>query len=119
MQLMEHVGSRSGHSGIQPQPQAVSPDSRGLLPKTPVPPDEAAWEERCKRFQHDLQEMIKLVKNRKRFVAAIPHGDGQTILARRSCCRSQRLSPGQLIDLRRALAPAGILTPPSGNGGDS
>jgi hypothetical protein len=64
-QLMEHVRivqwdilefSRSA--------KHVSPGfPEGYWPKTPVPPDKAAWEKSVQSFQHDLQEMIKLVKN--------------------------------------------------------
>src|SRR2546426_6742912 len=35
----------------------------GYWPKTPGPPDDAAWTKSVDAFQHDLQELIKLVKN--------------------------------------------------------
>src|SRR5712675_3302893 len=56
----------------------VSPGfPEGYWPKTPVPPDDAAWEKSVQTFQRDLQEMIKLVKNPKIDLhAAIPHGEG-------------------------------------------
>lgn len=77
----------------------------GYWPKTPVPPDDAAWEKSVQAFQHDLQEMIKLVKNPKTdLYAALPRGDGQTIL-RQALVLADHNSYhlGQLIDLRRAL----------------
>src|SRR5258708_37898157 len=58
----------------------VSPGfPEGYWPKTPGPQDEAAWAKSVQEFQHDLQEMIKLVKNPKTdLYSAIPHGQGQT-----------------------------------------
>jgi hypothetical protein len=70
-----------------------------------VPPDEEAWDNCVKAFQHDLQEMIKLVKNpRTDLCAKIPHGDGQTIL-RQALVLADHNSYhlGQLVDLRRGL----------------
>ncbi len=87
-------------------PKHVSPGfPEGYWPKTPVPPDEAAWEESVQAFQHDLQEMIKLVKSTKTdLCAAIPHGDGQTILREALLLADHNAYHlGQLIDLRRAL----------------
>ena len=77
----------------------------GYWPKTPVPPDDAAWAKSVQAFQHDLQEMIKLVKNPKTDLCApLPHGDGQTVL-REALVLADHNSYhlGQLIDLRRAL----------------
>jgi len=49
--------------------------------RDPVPPDASAWDNCVHQFQHDLKEMIKLVKNHgSTCFAKIPHGDGQTIL---------------------------------------
>jgi hypothetical protein len=84
----------------------VSPGfPEGYWPKTPVPPDEAAWDKSVASFQHDLEEMIKLVKNPKADLCAkIPHGDGQTIL-REALLLADHNSYhlGQMVDLRRAL----------------
>ena len=106
-QLMEHVRiAQRDILEFSRNPKHVSPGfPEGYWPKTPVPPDEAAWEESVQAFQHDLQEMIKLVKNPKTdLCAAIPHGDGQTIL-REALVLADHNSYhlGQLIDLRRAL----------------
>ena len=84
----------------------VSPGfPEGYWPKTPGPQDEAAWAKSVQEFQHDLQEMIKLVKNQKTdLCSAIPHGQGQTIL-REALVLADHNSYhlGQLVDLRRAL----------------
>ncbi len=84
----------------------VSPGfPEGYWPKTPVPPDEAAWAKSVQGFRHDLQEMIKLVKNAKTdLYATIPHGDGQTILREALLLADHNAYHlGQLVDLRRAL----------------
>jgi len=84
----------------------VSPGfPEGYWPKTPVPPDEAAWQRSVQSFQHDLQEMIKLVKNQKTdLYAAIPHGQDQTILREALLLADHNAYHlGQLVDLRRAL----------------
>ena len=84
----------------------VSPGfPEGYWPKTPVPPDEAAWEKSVQSFQHDLKEVIKLVSSPKTDLhAAIPHGDGQTILREALLLADHNAYHlGQLVDLRRAL----------------
>ena len=84
----------------------VSPDfPGGYWPKTPVPPDDAAWDKSVKDFLSELGEMVKLVKNpRTDLCKRIPHGDGQTIL-REALLLADHNSYhlGQLVDLRRAL----------------
>jgi hypothetical protein len=77
----------------------------GYWPKTPVPPDEKAWDKSVRAFHRDLAEMIRLVENPKTdLFAKIPHGDGQTIL-REALLLADHNSYhlGQLVDLRRAL----------------
>lgn len=84
----------------------VSPGfPEGYWPKTPGPPDEAAWNKSVEAFQRDLQEMIALVKNPKAdLYAKIPHGDGQTILREALLAADHNAYHlGQLVDLRRAL----------------
>ena len=84
----------------------VSPGfPEGYWPKTPVPPDEAAWAKSVQGFQRDLQEMIKLVKSPKTdLCTAIPHGDGQTVLREALLLADHNAYHlGQLVDLRRAL----------------
>ena len=84
----------------------VSPGfPEGYWPKSPVPPDEAAWAKSVQGFQQDLREMTELVKNPKtNLYAAIPHGDGQTILREALLLADHNAYHlGQLVDLRRAL----------------
>ena len=87
-------------------PKHVSPGfPEGYWPKTPVPPDSAAWNKSIEAFQRDLEEMIKLVKDPKtNLLAKIPHADGQTILREALLAADHNAYHlGQLVDLRRAL----------------
>jgi DinB superfamily len=106
-QLMEHVRiAQWDILEFSRNPKHVSPGfPEGYWPKTPVPPDEAAWAKSVQGFQRDLQEMIKLVKNLKvDLYSAIPHGDGQTILREALLLADHNAYHlGQLVDLRRAL----------------
>jgi DinB superfamily len=106
-QLMEHARiAQWDIVEFSRNPKHKSPGfPEGYWPKTPVPPDDAAWEKSVQAFQHDLQEMIRLVKNPKTDLCApLPHGDGQTVL-REALVLADHNSYhlGQLIDLRRAL----------------
>ena len=60
----------------------VSPKwPEGYWPAGEVAPDAAAWSESVERFRADLKEMEDLVADPETdLFAAIPHGDGQTIL---------------------------------------
>jgi len=106
-QLFEHVRiAQWDILEFSRDPKHVSPGfPEGYWPKTPVPPDESAWEKSVQAFQHDLQEMIKLVKNsRTDLYAKIPHGDGQTILREALVLADHNAYHlGQLVDLRRVL----------------
>lgn len=84
----------------------VSPGfPEGYWPKTPGPPDAAAWDKSLEAFQRDLEEMISLVKSPKTdLYANIPHGDDQTILREALLLADHNAYHlGQLVDLRRAL----------------
>ena len=84
----------------------VSPGfPEGYWPKTPGPPDAAAWDKSVEAFRRDLHEMIVLVKSPKvDLYAKIPHGDGQTILREALLLVDHNAYHlGQLVDLRRAL----------------
>jgi hypothetical protein len=84
----------------------VSPGfPEGYWPKTPGPPDAAAWEKSVEAFRRDVEEMVSLVKNPKTDLCAkIPHGDGQTILREALLVADHNAYHlGQLVDLRRAL----------------
>ena len=106
-QLIEHVRiAQWDIVEFSRDPKHVSPGfPEGYWPKTPVPPDQAAWQKSVEAFQHDLQEMIKLVNNPKTdLYMVIPHGDGQTILRQALLLADHNAYHlGQLIDLRRAL----------------
>lgn len=106
-QLLEHVRiAQWDILEFSRSSKHVSPGfPEGYWPKTPVPPDEAAWDKSVASFHKDLQEMISLIKNPKTDLCAkIPHGEGQTIL-REALLLADHNSYhlGQLVDLRRAL----------------
>ena len=106
-QLLEH--SRIAQWDIlefSRNPKHVSPGfPEGYWPKTPGPPADAEWDKSVQSFQHDLNEMIELVKNpRTDLFAKIPHGDNQTILREALVLADHNAYHlGQLVDLRRAL----------------
>jgi hypothetical protein len=84
----------------------VSPDfPGGYWPKTPVPPDNAAWEKSVRTFREDLQALVRLVGSpRTDLFAKIPHGNGQTLLGESLLAADHNsYHLGQLVDLRRAL----------------
>ena len=105
-QLLEH--SRIAQSDIlefSRNPKHVSPGfPEGYWPKTPVPPDGAAWDKSVEAFRRNLEEMISLVKNPKTdLYAKISHGDGQTVLREVLVLADHNsYHLGQLVDLRRA-----------------
>ena len=106
-QLLEHARlAQLDILEFSRNPKHVSPNfPDGYWPKTPMPPNEKAWEESVAGFQEGLQEMVKLVENPKTdLFAKIPHGQGQTIL-REALVLADHNSYhlGQLVDLRRAL----------------
>jgi hypothetical protein len=87
-------------------PKHVSPGfPEGYWPKTPGPPDATAWQKSLQAFQHDLQEIIKLVKSPKTdLFSPIPHGTGQTILREALLTADHNAYHlAQLVDIRRAL----------------
>jgi hypothetical protein len=84
----------------------VSPDfPDGYWPKTPAPPDQAAWRKSIRAFERDLQEMIALVSNpRVDLDSPLAWGDGQTVLREALLAADHNAYHlGQLVDLRRAL----------------
>jgi hypothetical protein len=87
-------------------PKHVSPDfPEGYWPKTPGPPNDAAWDKSVKEFQRDLRGMVSLVANSKTDLCArIPHGQRQTILREALLLADHNAYHlGQLVNLRRAL----------------
>ena len=84
----------------------VSPDfPGGYWPKTPMPPDDAAWDKSAREFLGDLAAMVNLVQNpRTDLCKKISHGDGQTVLREALLLADHNAYHlGQLVDLRRAL----------------
>src|SRR5579863_7076560 len=63
-------------------PAHVSPEwPGGYWPPTQAPPNAKAWSQSVRAFLADLEAMRKLVAEESTgLFAAIPHGDGQTIL---------------------------------------
>lgn len=106
-QLLEHMRiAQWDILEFSRDPKHVSPGfPEGYWPKTPGPADGAAWARSIEAFQHDLQEMINLVKNPKTdLFAKIRHGEGQTILREVLVVADHNsYHLGQLVDLRRAL----------------
>ena len=74
-------------------------------PKEPSPPSSAAWNDSIRKFEEDLGAMKQLVKAPETdLLAAIPWGDGQTILREAMLVADHNSHHlGQLIDLRRLL----------------
>jgi hypothetical protein len=106
-ELLEHVRiAQWDILEFSRNPQHVSPDfPAGYWPKSPAPPNAAAWGKSIKAFEHDSREMQKLVTDpRTDLVAPIPHGSGQTIL-REALLLADHNSYhlGQLVLLRRLL----------------
>lgn len=106
-QLLEHARlAQLDILEFSRNPKHVSPNfPDGYWPKTPIPPNEKAWEESVAAFQRGLDEMVKLVENPKtNLFAKIPHGQGQTILREALLLADHNAYHlGQLVDLRRAL----------------
>jgi DinB superfamily len=106
-QLLEHVRlAQWDILEFSRNPKHVSPNfPDGYWPKTPMPPNDKAWDESVEAFQRDLREMENLVKNpRTDLFAKIPHGEGQTILREALVLADHNAYHlGQLVDLRRAL----------------
>jgi hypothetical protein len=87
-------------------PKHISPDfPEGYWPKTPIPPNPAAWDRSVREFQRDLRRMIALIENPKNDLhAAIAHGQGKNILREALVLADHNAYHlGQLVDLRRAL----------------
>lgn len=87
-------------------PKHVSPRfPAGYWPKTPIPPNETAWDKSVEGFRRDLEEMARMVENpRTDLYARIPHGDGQTVLRQALLVADHNAYHlGQLVDLRRVL----------------
>ena len=87
-------------------PDHVSPDfPDGYWPDSESPPDDLAWDQSVQAFRQDLQAMIDLVDDADTdLFAAIPHGNGQTILREALLVADHNAYHlGQLVFLRRCL----------------
>jgi hypothetical protein len=84
----------------------VSPDfPDGYWPKTPIPPNPAAWDRSVREFHHDLMQMIALVQDPKTDLhAPFPYDRGKNVLREALVLADHNAYHlGQLVDLRRAL----------------
>jgi hypothetical protein len=106
-QLLEHVRlAQWDILEFSRNPEHVSPEwPEGYWPRTPVPPNDGAWEKSVRDFKRKLKEIIRLVENpRTDLYAKIPGKDGQTILREALLLADHNAYHlGQLVDLRRAL----------------
>jgi hypothetical protein len=88
------------------KPKHVSPEwPSGYWPKTPAPPNAAAWDKSVEDFENDVMAMAKLIGDPKTdLFTALPHGTGQTVL-RETLLLADHNSYhlGQLVLLRRML----------------
>jgi hypothetical protein len=87
-------------------PKHLSPKfPEGYWPKGDAPADDAAWEHCIAGFRADLRAMQDLVANPATdLFAAIPHGEGQTILREALLIADHNAYHlGQLVLLRRLL----------------
>jgi hypothetical protein len=78
-------------------------------PKTPAPPDDAAWEESVAAFHRDLKAMQDLVADPKTdLYAKIPWGEGQTILREAMLVADHNAYHlGQIVTVRQMLGDWG------------
>ena len=87
-------------------PLHVSPDFPvGYWPASEGSPDDLAWDKSLAQFRADLEAMRQLVRAESTdLFAAIPHGDGQTILREALLVADHNAYHlGQLVALRHAL----------------
>ena len=84
----------------------ISPEfPDGYWPVGDAPPAPGSWDDSVENFRDDLQGMIDLVANPNTdLYAAIPHGDGQTVLREALLVADHNAYHlGQLVFLRRCL----------------
>lgn len=77
----------------------------GYWPKTKAPPNAKAWSQSVRAFIADLESMRKLVAEESTdLFAAIPHGDGQTILREALLVAAHNsYHIGEMVLVRRSL----------------
>lgn len=87
-------------------PKHVSPSwPAGYWPRSPKPPNAAAWEKSVKGLQQALSAMGKFVADPKTdLFSPIPHGSGQTVLREALLLADHNAyHVGQLVLVRRLL----------------
>jgi hypothetical protein len=106
-ELLEHARiSQEDILDFSTNPHYVSRDwPAEYWPKTPAPPDDAAWEKSVKEFAKDTEAMATLVKDpHTDLFAKIPHGTGQTILRQALLLADHNAYHlGQFVLVRRLL----------------
>jgi hypothetical protein len=77
----------------------------GYWPGTQSPPNEKAWNQSVRAFRKDLEALCELVANESTdLLAAIPHGEGQTVLREALLAADHNAYHlGELVLLRRIL----------------
>jgi len=84
----------------------VSPQwPEGYWPVTKAPPNARAWNQSVRAFRADLEAMRKLVADESTdLFAAIPHGDGQTVMREALLVAAHNsYHIGEMVLLRRLL----------------
>lgn len=84
----------------------ISPDfPSGYWPRSPSPPDEAAWNSSIAQFQRDREAMQRMVADPSAdLYRPFPHGTGQTLLKESLTLASHNsYHTGQLMILRQLL----------------
>ena len=110
-EILEHM--RIGQSDIlefSRDAQHVSPEwPGGYWPKTPAPPNAAAWTRSARAFAADLEALCALVEAKSTdLYARIPHGSGQTILREALLVADHNAYHlGELVLVRRLLGAWG------------
>lgn len=81
----------------------------GYWPKSPAPPNAAAWQKCVRGFREDLKRLCDLVMDESTdLYAKIPHGEGQTILRQALLTADHNAYHiGQLVLVRRLLGAWG------------
>ena len=106
-QLLEHIRiCQWDILEFSRDPKHQSPDfPSGYWPKSPAPPNDAAWTKSVQSVASDLRAMMQLAKNpRADLFAPFAWGDGQTLLREALLLADHNAyHVGQMVDLRRAL----------------
>lgn len=105
-EVLEHlrIAQRNVLEAIR-DPNHVSPEfPAGYWPKSATPASEAAWDESVAGFEADFAALVDLVADSQDLLAALPNGDGQTIM-RKVLMAADHSSYhlGELVLLRRVL----------------